>query len=71
MPPDMKIIFRMHLEKIHSRPPRKHMRYGIPCHEEKVTKQARIIFDFSEDRIYILHYFTSHKEYEQWYNSYK
>jgi phage-related protein len=71
MPQDMKILFRMHLEKIHSRPPHKHMKHGIPCHVENVTKQAGIIFDFSEDRIYILHCFTSHKEYEQWYNSYK
>ena len=51
--------------------PHKHMKPGIPCHEAKVTKQARIIIDFSEDRIYILHGFTKNNEYEQWYNSYK
>jgi phage-related protein len=71
MPQDLKSVFLMHLEKIHSRPPRKHMKHGIPCHVEKVTKQARIIYDISEDRTYILHCFTSHKEYEHWYSSYK
>jgi hypothetical protein len=40
-------------------------------HVEKVTKQARIIYDIKEDRTYILHCFTSHKEYEHWYSSYK
>jgi mRNA-degrading endonuclease RelE of RelBE toxin-antitoxin system len=68
---DMKAVFLMHLEKIHSRPPRKHMKHGIVCHVEKVTRQARIIYDISGDRTYILHFFTSHKEYEHWYNSYK
>ena len=71
MPRDMKSVFLMHLEKIQTRPPRKHMKYGIPCHVEKVTKQARIIYDISEDRTYILHCFTSHKEYGHWYSSYK
>jgi hypothetical protein len=71
LPQDMKAVFLTHLEKIHFRPPRKHMKQGIPCHVEKVTKQARIIYDISEDRTYILHCFTSHKEYEHWYNSYK
>jgi mRNA-degrading endonuclease RelE of RelBE toxin-antitoxin system len=68
---DMKALFLMHLEKIHSRPPRKHMKHGIVCHVEKVTKQARIIYDISKDQTYILHCFTSHKEYEHWYNSYR
>jgi mRNA-degrading endonuclease RelE of RelBE toxin-antitoxin system len=71
MPGGMKSLFILHLEKLYSRPPRKHLRHGIPCHVEKVTKQARIIYDTSEDRTYILHCFTSHKEYEDWYNSYK
>jgi len=51
--------------------PRKRLKHGIPCHVEKVTKQARIFYDIREDRIYILHCFDTHKEYEQWYNSYK
>jgi hypothetical protein len=47
------------------------MKYGIPCHVEKVTKQARIIFKIKGGDIYILHFFGSHKEYERWYGSYK
>jgi len=43
LPQDLKAIFLMHLEKIQDKPPRKHMKHGIPCHVEKVTKQARII----------------------------
>ena len=68
---DMKSVFLVHLEKLHSRPPRKHMKHSIPCHVEKVTKQARIIYDISEHQTYILHCFTNHKEYEHWYSSYK
>ena len=71
LPQDMKCLFLMHLEKMHSRPPRKHLKHGIPCHVENVTKQARIIFNIDENRLYILHGFTSHKEYEHWYSSYK
>jgi mRNA-degrading endonuclease RelE of RelBE toxin-antitoxin system len=68
---DMKAVFLMHLENMHTRPSRKHMKHGIVCHVEKVTRQARIIYDIRGDRTYILHCFTSHKEYEHWYNSYK
>jgi len=71
MQQDMKSVFIMHLEKIQSPPPRKHMKHGIPCHVENVTKQARIVYEIREDRTYILHCFTSHKEYEHWYSSYK
>ena len=71
MPQGMKSVFLLHLEKLNSRPPRKHMKHGIPCHVEKVNRQARIICDISDDRTYILHCFTSHKEYEHWYSSYK
>ncbi len=68
---DMRKIFLLHLEKIHARPPRRHMKHGIPCHVENVTRQARIIYDTQGDRTYILHCFASHKECEQWYKSYK
>jgi len=71
LPQDMKSLFLMHLEKMHSRPPRKHLKHDIPCHVENVTKQARIIFNIGENRLHILHCFTSHKEYEHWYSSYK
>jgi len=64
-------IFIKHLEKMQSSPPRKHLKHGIPCHVEKVTRQARIVFDIREERIYILHCFANHKEYERWYKSFK
>ena len=50
---------------------RKHMKYGIPCHVEKVTRQARIVYNIKGDLIYVLHCFANHKEYERWYKSYK
>jgi len=68
---EMQNLFLLHFEKMLERPPRKHMRYGIPCHVEKVTRQARIIYDIKEERIFVLHCFSTHKEYENWYNSYR
>lgn len=68
---ELKSLFIKHLEKMRKTPPRKHMKYGIPCHAEKVTKQARIVYDIKGEQIYVLHCFTTHKEYERWYKSYK
>ena len=70
LPEEMAAHFLKHLEKMQEMPPRKHMKYGIPCHVEKVTKPARIVFNIEEGYIYILHCFGSHKEYERWYGSY-
>ncbi len=71
LPDELIAFFLKHLEKMQGTPPRKHMKYGISCHVEKVTKQARIVFNIEENSIYILHCFGSHKEYERWYGSYK
>ncbi len=71
LPEELIDIFLKHLEKMQEMPPRKHMKYGIPCHVEKVTKQARIIYDIKGEKIYILHCFGGHTEYERWYKSYK
>jgi phage-related protein len=71
LPQDLKAIFLMHLEKIQAKPLRKHMKHGIPCHVEKVTKQARIVYGIVGDRTYMLHCFTNHKDYEHWYRSYR
>ena len=68
---ELKSLFIKHLEKMQKAPPRKHMKYGIPCHVEKVTKQARIVYDIKGKIIYVLHCFATHKEYERWYKSYK
>ena len=69
LPHELIVLFLKHLETMQA--PRKHMKHGIPCHVEKVTKQARIIYNIEGDDIYILHCFGGHKEYERWYNSYK
>ena len=68
---ELKALFLKHIEKMPEAPPRKHMKHGVPCHAEKVTKQARIIYNIKRDQIYILHCFGGHKEYERWYTSYK
>ena len=71
MDSSLRASFLNHIEKLDDTKPGKHLRYGIPYFVEKVTKVARIIFNLEEDTIYILHCFTTHKEYEKWYNSYK
>ncbi len=71
LPPELIALFIKHLEKMQDKAPGKHMKHGIPCHVEKVTRQARIIFSIEGGYIYILHCFGSHKEYERWYSSYK
>jgi hypothetical protein len=68
---EMKSIFIKHLEKMQSSPLRKYLKHGIPCHVEKVTRQARIVFNIKGERIYILHCFASHKEQERWHKSFK
>jgi phage-related protein len=71
LPQELIALFLKHLDKIQEMPPRKHMKHGIPCHVEKVTKQARIIYNIEGGDIYILHCFGGHMEYERWYSSYK
>ncbi len=68
---ELKSLFIKHLEKMKKSPPRKHMKYGIPFHVEKVTKQARIVYNVKGELVYILRCFASHKEYERWHKSYK
>jgi len=71
LPRDIQSLFLKHLEKMQERPPQKHMKHGILCHVETVTRQARIIYDINGDRVCILHCFATHKEYENWYLSYR
>jgi mRNA-degrading endonuclease RelE of RelBE toxin-antitoxin system len=68
---ELKSQFIKHLEKMQEAPPRKHIKHGIPCHVEKVTRQARIVYNIKGTQIYILHCSATHKEYERWYKSYK
>ena len=44
LPQDMKAIFLIHLEKIHSRTPGKHMKHGILCHVLGVLTYFDIVF---------------------------
>ena len=71
MTQDMRVIFVKHAEKLENMPPRRHMRHGLPCYVEEVTKQARMIYGIKCDEIEILHCFTDHKEYERWYKGFK
>ena len=67
----MLTFFEQHFEKILVMPPRKEMKYGIPFHKEEVTKQARIIYDITGETITIIRCFSTHKEYEKWYKTYR
>jgi len=64
--------FGKHIEKIiTSDETTKHLKHGLPYFIENVTKQARIVYYFEEETIYVLHCFKTHKEYERWYKLYK
>lgn len=71
MDSEIRTRFLKHLVRIQQYPPRKHLRFGLPFNVEKVTKQARIIYQIEKDDIFVLHCFDSHKEYEKWFKSYK
>lgn len=71
LPHNLKPVFPRHLEKIQSRPPRRHMKYGIPIHVEEITRDARIIYKQEKEDTYIIQCFRNPKEYENWYKSYK
>jgi mRNA-degrading endonuclease RelE of RelBE toxin-antitoxin system len=68
---DLMEAFLDHIEKLQEMPPIRHLKHGIPCHVENVTKQARMIYEINGETFQILHCFSSHKEYERWYKSYK
>ncbi len=64
-------LFINHIEKILENPDKKHLRFGLTFFVEKVTKQARVVYNFEKENIYILRCFKTHKEYERWYKSFK
>ena len=68
---NLRKLFIKHAEKIASMPPRRHLRFGLPFNVEKVTRQARIVYNTEEDICYILHCFKTHKEYERWCKSFE
>ncbi|MDQ1265468.1 MAG: hypothetical protein QG635_618 [Bacteroidota bacterium] len=67
----IQLLFKKGIEKIIEHPLRRHLKYGIPYHVVNITKQSRLIYSIKNDTIYIHHCFTQHKDYENWYNSYK
>ena len=64
-------LFLKHFDKIGEIPPRRHLRFGLPFNVEEVTKQARFIYNDENNTITILRCFSTHKEYEKWYKSFK
>ncbi len=64
-------FFINHIEKLKQQPQQRHMKFGIPFNVEEVTKQARVIFEITEDCLHILHCFKNHKEYERWFKSFR
>jgi len=69
--PELRLFFRQHIEKMAEMPPRRHLKFGIPYHVEDVTRQARLIYEIDGETPYIVRCFSSHKDYEKWYASYK
>lgn len=64
------LLFLKHLEKIAGMPPRRHLRFGVPVHVEDVG-QGRILYQVTGEALLILRCFTSHKDYEKWFKSFK
>jgi Txe/YoeB family toxin of Txe-Axe toxin-antitoxin module len=71
MSSDLKQAFSTHIDKIQRMQPRKHMMHGLPYFVEKVTKQARLVYQIFGEDIVVLRCFSAHKDYERWYRSYK
>ena len=61
-------MFLDHFDKLLGIPPRRHLKHGIPVHTEKITKQARFVYDYQEDTLMVFRCFWTHKEYENWYH---
>ncbi len=69
----LQVFFKNHLQKLSGMPPRRHLKFGVPHHVEDVTRQARLVYDFDEnpETLFVIRCFSTHKEYEKWYRSYK
>lgn len=63
--------FISHFQKILRMPPRRHLRFGVPMHVEKVTEQARFVYKIEGDLLSVVRCFATHKEYEKWYRSFR
>ena len=67
----MRLLFKKHLGKLMSMPPRRHLGRGIPFFCEKVTEQARLVYQVEGEDLLVLHCFSTHKEYERWFRGVK
>jgi mRNA-degrading endonuclease RelE of RelBE toxin-antitoxin system len=65
------LLFGKHIEKIAFMPSHRHLKFGLPFNVEEVTKQARIVYKTEGETIYIIHCFSTHKEYEKWFKSFR
>lgn len=63
-------FFHDQVKKLAELPPRRHLKYGVPVHVDNVG-QGRIIYQIENETLYILRFFTDHKDYEKWYKSLK
>ena len=63
--------FSSHVDKLTAMPPRRHMKFGIPYHVESITKQARLVYCERNEALFVVRCFSSHKEYERWYRSFR
>jgi mRNA-degrading endonuclease RelE of RelBE toxin-antitoxin system len=66
----MQIRFKEAIIKITEFPDRKHLIFGLPYYVINVTKQARLIYEVQENTLFILHCFSTHKNYEKWYRGF-
>jgi len=48
---------------------RKHLMYGQPYFVEKISESSRLVYNISENKLYIIRFFRDHKDYEKWYKS--
>ncbi|MBI5635356.1 hypothetical protein HY993_00140 [Candidatus Micrarchaeota archaeon] len=73
MDSSLRWFFYKHAQKIASMPPRRHLRFGLPFNVEDVTKQARLVYEINEGKkiLFILHCFSTHKDYERWYSQFR
>lgn len=67
----VRLLFVKHFRKLALTPKGRHLQHGINAYTEEVTKQARIIYNFDNDTLYILRCCAIHKEYEKAIEKYK
>jgi len=63
--------FKKNINKLPGFQKRKHMKFGMPFFVKRISKQARLIYNLREGKIYVLRCFKTHKEYDKWYKSFK